>query len=275
MTESSTANSRMAWDPETYMAFADMRSRPGLELIARIPYPSVEVISPEVIVDLGCGPGHLTAVLARRWPEARVIGVDSSAQMLARAESQFPAQQWPSIEWQHRDIAAWTSEHPVSILFSNAALHWLGGHDILFPRLMALVSPGGVLAVQMPDNWDHPSHRLIGRLVADPRWKTRTAPVFLDHPLAEPEEYRAWLLPQSAAIDQWRTTYYHVLEGADPVLAWVKGSVLRPILAVLEPDESQEFLTELTESYRTNLPPEPSGVTMLPFSRVFMVATRL
>lgn len=275
MTESSTANGRTVWDPETYMAFADMRSRPGLELIARIPYPSVEVISPEVIVDLGCGPGHLTAVLARRWPEARVIGVDSSAEMLTRAESQFPRQQWPSIEWEHRDIAAWTPEYPVSILFSNAALHWLGGHDILFPRLMGMLSPGGVLAVQMPDNWDHPSHRLIGRLVADPRWKTRTAPVFLDHPLAEPEEYRAWLLPQSAAIDQWRTTYYQVLEGADPVLAWVKGSVLRPILAVLEPDESQEFLAQLADSYRTNLPPEPSGVTVLPFSRVFMVATRL
>jgi trans-aconitate 2-methyltransferase len=117
----STGNSSLAWDPETYLAFADMRSRPGLELIARIPYPSVDVIGPEVIVDLGCGPGHLTAVLARRWPEARVIGVDSSAEMLARAESQFPRQLWPTIEWEHRHIATWTPEHPVSILFSNAA----------------------------------------------------------------------------------------------------------------------------------------------------------
>lgn len=259
----------MAWDPDSYMEFADLRSRPGLELIARINHAN-----PEIIVDLGCGPGHLTAVLARRWPEARVVGIDDSAEMLERAESQFPAHQWPTIKWQHEEIAAWTPPYPVSILFSNAALHWLGNHQILFPRLLAMISSGGVLAVQMPDNWDQPSHRLISRLVDDPRWKSRTAPVFLGHPVAEPAEYRTWLRPAAAEIDQWRTTYHHVLEGVDPVLGWVKGSVLRPILAVLEPDESEAFLSQLAGGYRTQYPPEANGTTIFPFSRQFIVARR-
>ena len=132
----------MTWDPDSYMAFADLRSRPGLELLARVNHPN-----PETIVDLGCGPGHLTAVVARRWPAARVIGIDQSAEMLERAESQFPAHQWPTITWQHEDIATWAPPYPVSILYSNATLHWLGNHRVLFPRLLAMISPGGVLAV--------------------------------------------------------------------------------------------------------------------------------
>ena len=181
---------RLTWDPDSYMAFADLRSRPGLELIARINHPN-----PEVIVDLGCGPGHLTAVLARRWPDARIVGIDDSAEMLERAASQFPSQQWPTIKWQHAEIATWVPSYPVSIVFSNAALHWLGNHQVLLPHLLSLISIGGVLAVQMPDNWDQPSHRQISRLVDDPRWRSRTAPVFLGHPVADPAEYRSWLRP--------------------------------------------------------------------------------
>jgi trans-aconitate 2-methyltransferase len=259
----------MTWDPDSYLAFADLRSRPGLELLARINHPN-----PETIVDLGCGPGHLTAVVARRWPEARVIGIDDSAEMLGRAESQFPAHQWPTITWQHEDIANWAPHYPVSVLYSNATLHWLGNHRALFPRLLAMTSPGGVLAVQMPDNWDQPSHRLISRLVDDPRWKTRTAPVFLGHPVAEPAEYRMWLQPAAGDLDLWRTTYHHILDGDDAVLGWVKGSVLRPILAVLEPDESEAFLAQLAVDYRAAYPPEADGTTVFPFSRFFLVATR-
>jgi len=258
------------WDPETYMAFADLRSRPGLELIARITHPD-----PEIVVDLGCGPGHLTAVAARRWPGARVFGVDSSGEMLGRAEAQFPARQWPSITWQHADIAAWAPPTPVSILFSNAALHWLGDHEFLFPRLMTLIATGGVFAVQMPDNWDEPSHRLIAALVDDPRWRQRTATMFLAHPVARAAEYRNWLLPLADEIDQWRTTYFHVLEGPDPVLGWVKGSILRPILAALGDDEVEIFLAELAEAYRLQYREEAGGKTVFPFSRQFLVARRV
>ena len=257
------------WDPETYLAFADLRSRPGLELIARITHPD-----PEIVVDLGCGPGHLTAVAARRWPGARIFGVDSSAEMLGRAEAQFPTRQWPSIIWQHADIAAWAPPRPVSILFSNAALHWLGDHESLFPRLMTLIATGGVFAVQMPDNWDAPSHRLIADLVDDPRWGQRTAPMFLAHPVARAAEYRNWLLPLADEIDQWSTTYFHILEGSDPVLEWVKGSILRPILAALEDDEVEILLAALAEGYRLQYPEEAGGKTVFPFSRQFLVARR-
>ena len=259
----------VAWDPDTYLAFADLRSRPGLELLARIEHPR-----PDMIVDLGCGPGHLTAVLARRWPGARVIGVDGSAEMLARAESQFPAKKWPTIEWEHRDISTWSPPDPVSILYSNAALHWRGDHENLYPRLLSLVAAGGSLAVQMPDNWDQPSHTLISRLADDARWKDRTGPVFLGRPVAEPGDYRAWLQPDATEIDLWRTTYFQALTGADPVVAWVKGSVLRPILNVLEPEEAEIFLSRLATSYRTAYPTGSDGTTIFPFSRFFIVARR-
>lgn len=257
------------WDPDSYLAFADQRLRPGFDLMARIHHRD-----PKVIVDLGCGTGDLTAALARRWPGAQVVGIDESAEMLERAGSKFPPDQWPTISWQRLEIAGWAPAAPVSILFSNAALHWLGNHQTLFPRLMALVESEGVLGVQMPDNWDEPSHRLIGELVADPRWTLRTAPMFLGHPVARPAEYRAWLQPATAAIDQWRTTYFHVLEGDDPVLDWVKGSILRPILAVLEPNESEVFQARLAEGYRLAYPSEEDGRTILPFSRLFLVAAR-
>ena len=262
-------NPEAAWDPDTYLAFADLRSRPGLELLARIEHPR-----PETIVDLGCGPGHLTAVLARRWPYARVIGIDGSAEMLERAESQFPREKWPTIEWQHQDISTWNPQYRVSILYSNAALHWLADHRNLFPRLLSLISAGGSMAVQMPDNWEEPSHTSISRLTEDPRWKERAAPLFLGRPVAEPGAYRAWLQPEAAEIDQWRTTYFHALTGADPVVSWVEGSVLRPILSVLESGEAELFLSDLAESYRTAYPAGPNGITAFPFSRLFMVARR-
>ena len=257
------------WDPDTYLAFADLRSRPGLELLARIDHPR-----PEVIVDLGCGPGHLTAVLARRWPAARVIGIDGSAEMLAKAQSQFPAKKWPTIEWEHGDIATWTPQDPLSVLYSNAALHWLGDHENLFPRLLSMVSAGGSLAVQMPDNWDEASHTLIGQLTKDTRWKERAAPAFLGHPVAEAGDYRAWLQPDAGEIDLWRTTYFQSLTGADPVVDWVKGSVLRPILAALETEEAEIFLERLAEGYRKAYPTRTDGTTVFPFSRFFMVARR-
>ena len=261
--------SKAAWDPDSYMAFADQRLRPGLDLITRIQHQD-----PRLIVDLGCGTGDLTAALARRWPLAQVLGIDESAEMLEKARSKFPPTRWPTISWERLEIAQWVSVAPVSILFSNAALHWLGEHHILFPRLMSQVESDGVLAVQMPDNWDEPSHRLIGELIGDPRWTLRAAPMFVGDPVARPSEYRAWLQPAATGIDQWRTTYFHVLEGEDPVLDWVKGSILRPILAVLEPNESEVFLSRLGEAYRSAYPAEPDRKTILPFSRLFLVATR-
>lgn len=259
----------MTWDPDRYLGFADLRSRPGLELIARILHPG-----PERVVDLGCGTGQLTAVLARRWPEALVSGIDSSPEMLKRALIQFSGAEWSSIEWQAADIASWQPAYPVDVIFSNAALHWVHDHSLLFPSLMEGLQPGGVLAVQMPDNWDEPSHRLIGHLADHPRWRQRAAPAFTRHPVHLPEDYRRWLEPIAAEIDLWRTTYHHHLEGADPVLAWVKGSILPPILAQLNEDEAADFERELAALYSTAYTTAAGGATVYPFNRLFIVAVK-
>lgn len=263
------------WDPDRYLGFADQRSRPGVDLINRVGHPS-----PETIVDLGCGTGHLTVALARRWPQARVIGVDTSPQMLERAVALFPPRDWPTVEWREEDLATFQPASPPSILFSNATLHWVPEHRSLFPRLMDSLAPGGVLAVQMPDNWNQPSHLLIGRLIDDPWWARGRvgddlSAALVRSPLAAPGAYRAWLSPAAGDVDMWRTTYFHLLGGPDPVLGWVKGSVLAPVLAVLEPDDAGRLEAALAAAYREAYPPEPDGTTIFPFSRLFFVATKL
>lgn len=256
----------MTWNPDQYLRFTDLRSRPGLELIARIDHPG-----PEVVFDLGCGPGHLTAVLANRWPEAHITGVDSSVEMLERARAQFAA--WPNLEWLAADLETWTPP-PGDVIYSNAALHWLPNHSVLFPALLDSLKPGGVLAAQMPDNWEEPSHRLIGHLVDRPRWRSRTAARFVRNPVHSPAEYGSWLERGAASIDIWRTTYYHRLEGQTPVLDWVRGSVLTPVLADLSAEERSEFEADLAALYDRAYPPSSDGVTVLAFNRLFIVATR-
>lgn len=160
------------------------------------------------------------------------------------------------------------------MIFSNAALHWVPDHQYLFPTLMESLQPGGVLAVQMPDNWDEPSHGLISRLVDDPRWRQRTAPVYARHPVHDPSDYRKWLEPQAGVIDIWRTTYHHYLDGSDPVLAWVKGSVLGSIVGMLTEDEQVDFEAELAALYAEAYPPSSSSMTVFPFSRLFLVAVK-
>lgn len=258
----------MSWDPDRYLGFVDLRSRPGLELIARIAHEG-----PERVVDLGCGAGQLTAVLARRWPQAEVWGIDSSPEMLERARSQFAGPEWSTIEWRLADIGTWR-EGPVDIIFSNAALHWMPDHKLLFPSLMQNLLQRGVLAVQMPDNWNEPSHRLIGQLVDYPRWRQRVAPAFTRNPVNSANDYRRWLEPYATEIDIWRTTYYHHLEGTDPVLTWVKGSVLGPILAKLDEDEMADFERELAACYSEAYTTTVGGATVFPFSRLFIVAIR-
>lgn len=259
----------MSWDPDRYLGFAGLRTRAGLELIARITHPG-----PKRVFDLGCGPGQLTAVIARRWPESLVTGVDLSPEMLERATTQFSGSEWATITWQELDIGGWKPDFPADVIFSNAALHWVPDHHFLFPTLMESLQPGGVLAVQMPDNWDEPSHRLISRLVDDPRWRASTAPAYARHPVHSPYDYRKWLEPQADEIDIWRTTYFHDLDGPDPVLAWVKGSVLGRILGKLAEDEQLEFEAALAALYSEAYPPSISGKTSFPFSRLFLVAVK-
>lgn len=250
----------MSWDPDRYLRFADHRTRPGLELLARIPD-----VAPRTIVDLGSGTGHLGARLAERWPEAIVAGIDSSPEMVGRARLEHPG-----IEWAVADIATWRPAEPVDLIFSNAALHWLDDHPALFARLRSHLAPRGVLALQMPDNWDAPTHRIPAEVLDEGGWPEPARAALLRDRLSQPAAYAEWVQP--ASVDLWRTTYYQRLTGDEPVWTWVTGSVLRPVLDALDGTDRERFAAACRARYAEAYPEGPDGVTTLPFSRFFLVA---
>ncbi len=251
-----------SWDPGQYLKFADHRLRPALDLMARIP-----PIEPRIVYDLGCGPGNITRMLAERWPGARVIGVDSSAEMLAKARDQAPG-----VELLQADLAGWSPPRPAGLLFSNATLQWLGDHATLFPRLMSFVAPGGALAVQMPRNFAAPSHALLRDTVEDAPWRERLARLQRHDPVAAPQAYHRLLAPYAASVDIWEVEYLHRLTGPDPVVEWTKGTALRPFLDALSPAEQDAFLADYRRLVAAAYPPEADGATLFPFRRLFIVA---
>lgn len=253
-----------AWDPAGYLRNARERARPFLDLVSR-----VEVPAPATVVDLGCGEGSTTALLADRWPAARVTGVDSSPTMLAAAPVR------PGLEFRLGDLRNWRPESSVDVLVSNAVLHWVPGHERLLVRWTGDLSPGGALAVQVPGNFRAPTHALLADLCRSPRWAGRVADV-APSPSAvlEPAGYLDVLTGAGLAADVWETTYLHVLTGADPVLGWVRSTVLRPVLARLDDDAAASFTAEYAAGLREAYPPRSDGTTVLPFRRVFAVGTR-
>jgi trans-aconitate 2-methyltransferase len=255
----------MKWDPNQYLAhgFADLRLRPALDLLARI-----GAEAPKRVCDLGCGPGNVTGFLTRRWPEARVVGIDSSAEMLAKADDAATG-----ASFVQGDAATWQPEAPPDVIFSNAALHWLGGHETLFPRLASLLAPGGWLAIQMPRNHGAASHQAMLETVEAGPWAERLRPATRPAPVALPEQYYAMLRPHCAALDIWETIYLQQLEGENPVVEWTKGSGLRPLLAALADDEERgAFEHAYAARIRQAYPPAPDGRTLFPFRRLFIVA---
>jgi trans-aconitate 2-methyltransferase len=253
-----------AWDPVQYLNFAEHRRRPAIDLLARIP-----AAAPATVYDLGCGAGNVTRLLAERWPQARVTGVDSSPEMLAKAHAEAPG-----IAWVEADLAGWTAPAPADVIYSNAALHWLDDHAALFPHLMRQLAPGGVLAVQMPHNHAARSHRAIGETARAGPWRETLAPVLREAPVAEPAFYYDVLAPEAAAIDIWETEYLHVLEGDNPVVEWTKGTTLRPLLAALPETQRGAFLATYGERVAAAYPPRADGRTLLGFRRIFIVATK-
>jgi len=257
----------MAWDPQQYLKFAGARMQPGLDLIARIPdFPASR------IVDLGCGTGHLTGLLARRWPSAQVVGLDQSQEMLATAIEDFPAADWPSLDWRQGQVAGWAADEPLDVIFSNAALHWLDDHEALFPHLIDQLTPGGVLAVQMPRNFDQPSHRLLRSLAAEGPWAERIT--LRQTPVLSPESYYDLLASRVASLQIWETDYLHVLTGDRPVLDWVRGTALLPVLEALDGDELESFLNRYAGQLAEAYPKRADGKTLFSFRRLFLLAIR-
>ncbi len=252
------------WNPDQYARYRSHRARPFFELLAQ-----VDLEQPRTIVDLGCGTGELTATLAERWPHARVVGIDASAEMLEKAAR---IEFHPRLSFQHGTIESWTPDAPVDLLVSNAALQWVPEHTTLIPRLAGFVADGGTFAMQVPGNFDAPSHTILRDLRLSERWRPmlggaadRSAAVMsLDW-------YVRTLTDLGFSVNAWETTYLQILHGDNPVLEWVKGTALRPVLAALDEQDRGEFLDEYGQLLAEAYPVSAFG-TVFPFRRLFVVA---
>jgi len=253
-----------SWDPDRYLTFADERGRPFAELVARI-----GADGPASVVDLGCGPGNLTALLVDRWPEAHVVGLDSSAEMVQKARATTPA-----VTFDVADLRNWATgdAEPVDVLVSNATLQWVPGHLDLLPDLLAKVRPGGWLAFQVPGNFGEPSHTIRTELAAEAPYAATLADHVPHVPSShDPAVYLQALRGLGCEVDAWETTYLHVLHGEDPVFTWVSGTGARPTLQALPDDLRPAFEEEFKRRLRSAYPPGPSGEVVLPFRRIFVV----
>ncbi len=251
------------WDPAQYLKFDDHRLRPALDLLARIP-----IVEARQIWDLGCGTGNVTALLAEKWPDARVTGLDSSPEMLAKARAN------PAIAWVEGDVTTWTAPSPVDLVFTNAVLHWVPDHANLLPRLLDQLRKGGALGVQMPRQFGAPSHTLLYETVANGPWAARLRPLLGSAAVGAPADYWRWLRPLAASLDVWETEYLHALSGDDAVVEWTKGTTAKPFLDALDPADRSKFLAAYSRLIARAYPPEPDGRTLFPFRRLFIVALR-
>lgn len=254
------------WDAKQYLRFNDQRTRPCRELAAR-----VAIEAPERVIDLGCGPGNSTAVLAERWPESELTGLDSSPEMIAAAQKAYPHR-----NWRIGDIAAWASQndHTYDVVFSNAAFQWVDDHPAIFPKLLARVAVGGALAIQMPANFDAPAARTMRELAASQAWRSHfpadSIRVWHVHDLAA---YHDILAPIAAEVDFWQTEYLHVMENAAAIVEWYKGTGLRPFLDALANDQERvDFTAQYLERIERAYPVRKDGRVIFPFRRLFLIA---
>jgi trans-aconitate 2-methyltransferase len=255
----------MTWSAAQYLKFEDERTRPMRDLVQRVPLAWVSNSA-----DIGCGPGNSTEVLRERYPEARIVGVDSSPDMIEAARKRLP-----DIAFEVADIREWRPKEPLDAILANAVLQWIPEHEALIPALIAKLKPGGALAVQMPDNLEEPSHRLMGEIAAHGPWAMKLK----DAAKARAERHGAeWyfrlLRPHAPYVDVWRTTYFHPLAGAHAVVEWLKGTGLRPFLDPLEQSEQKAFLARYEVAIGKAYPAEADGTVLLPFPRLFFVAKR-
>lgn len=253
-----------AWDPEQYLKFGNQRLRPALDLLTQI-----DLTDPDTVYDLGCGPGNVTGFIQNKWPKANVIGVDSSQEMLDQAREKHPSNIWIKM-----DLRDWAPEKPGDLLYSNAVFQWIGSHETLLYRLLSYVRVGGVLAFQLPRNWNAQSHKGLRELAAKSNHRERLEEYLLKNPVGSPEDYYDLLRPYVDNIDIWETEYLQALEGENAVAEWVRGSALKPLLDVLDETEAKEFYANYVNYIKNFYPQRSDGKTLYPFRRVFVIARR-
>lgn len=250
------------WDPDIYLAFADDRARPFYDLLAR-----VGAQQPRRVVDLGCGAGNLTLQLGRRWPDAVVEGVDSSTKMVAVARER-------GVNATVGDLRTWTPQQDTDVVLSNAALHWAPERDELLVRWAGQLAAGAWIAVQMPGNFESPSHAAVHTVARRGQYaKTLRDCLFRESAAVEaPAHYAELLIDAGCTVDAWETTYLHQLSGEHPVLDWISGTALLPVRERLNDEEYQKFRDELIPLLTDAYPRRQDGTTFFPFRRVFVVA---
>lgn len=253
------------WSPAKYLRFGDHRTRPAIDLLAAVPDGSAELVT-----DIGCGPGNSTEMLLSRYPASHVAGIDSSPAMIDAARARLP-----NVRFAVQAIEDWAPDHPQDVIFANAVLQWLPDHAALLPRLVNTLKSGGTLAVQMPDNLDEPTHRAMREAAGDPRWAGRLAAADAERTsIDSPSRYFGMLRPICRQVDVWRTIYHHPLKGLDGIIDWFSSTGLRPYLSRLNAPETEAFLGVYREILARHYVVLEDGTTLLPFPRLFVVATR-
>ncbi len=252
------------WSAEQYLKFEDERTRPARDLLNGVP-----LAAPRTVVDVGCGPGNSTELLAARYPEAAVSGFDSSAEMLVAARKRLP-----KVAFAQADVATWTPSVPPDLIYANAVFQWVPEHVAVLARLARALAPGGALAVQMPDNLDEPSHRAMRDTAAEKAFADAFRVALVREALPAVGVYYDALKPIAARVEIWRTTYHHALEGADAIVEWVKGTGLRPFLDRLDGTQQAAFLAGYRERLAAAYPAQADGRVLFRFPRLFIVATR-
>ena len=253
-----------SWNPELYSRFERERTRPARDLLAE-----VLLVDGRRVVDLGCGPGNSTELLAQRFPEADVVGIDTSAAMLESARKRLP-----SCRFEQRDIGDWKPETAPDVIYANAALQWVPNHTALVPRLFGLLAPRGVLAFQVPDNFDEPSHRLMRDVAAAGPWASRLQAASSRLGVLRPAAYYDMLAPLADGVDVWRTVYHHPMDSAGAIVEWVSATGLRPFTDPLEPAERLVFLARYEAAVAEAYPVQADGRRLLKFPRLFLVAKK-
>lgn len=256
------------WNPALYRRFEDERTRPAQELLARVPL--ADLSSAARVVDLGCGPGNSTELLVQRFPKAQVTGIDTSKAMLASARERLPG-----TAFEQGDIATWVPAVAPDLIYANAALQWVAGHETLVPRLFSLLAPGGVLAIQMPDNRQEPSHRLMRDIAGQAPWREPIGDAdSVRTELATIGGYYDMLAKEAALVDVWHTVYQHVMPTAGAIVDWLRSTGLRPFLDPLSDELRASFLAEYERRISDAYPLRSDGNRLLAFPRMFIVAQR-